>query len=193
VDLYVRTLAFEVLTGNWDGLWNGNNYYLYWNPDVQVFQYFRHDMDMSFGMWDTFYNRSNVNVYDWGTGGRGYRLINRVLATQPFRQQFTDYCYQLIDAYFHLEGDFIARMDYLNNELRPLILRDQWRTTDFAWSYPEYERFPDQGYTRKTSGSMPENGFPFVHSFGLKEFMAIRIQTALQQLDPPSFTRSSSF
>jgi len=186
VDLYVRTLAFEVLTGNWDGLWNGNNYYLYYNLDCNCFQYIRHDMDMSFGMVNTLYPMATNEIYSWGDGGRGYRLINRVLATQPFRGQFTNYMYQLIDSYYHEQGDFIDRMNFLNEELRPLLLRDKWRSTDYAWSYDEFVNMPQRGILRQTEGFYKDKGIPFINSMGLKEFMAIRIPSALEQLDPPS-------
>jgi hypothetical protein len=50
IDLYIRTFVMEVATGNWDGIFNANNYYLYFNPDVNKFQYFRHDLDFSYGV-----------------------------------------------------------------------------------------------------------------------------------------------
>ena len=186
MDLFVRTLAFEVLTGNWDGIWNGNNYYLYWNPDVSVFQYFRHDMDMSFGSVEPIYSFAEAPVYSWGDGGRGYRLINRVLAVQPFRQMFTDYCYQLMDAYYTLDGEFMDRMETLNQELSELMLRDQWRSTDFGWSYSEYLKQITQPVVRYSGGIWPALGYPEVRFMALREFMEIRIQSALKQLDPPS-------
>src|SRR5688572_23446765 len=74
VDMFLRTLVMEVATGNWGGTWNGNNYYLYLNPDTGKFEYFRHDLDLSFGMFNG--NKfsgdwTTKNVYTWGNGGRG--------------------------------------------------------------------------------------------------------------------------
>lgn len=186
VDLYVRTLAFEVLTGNWDGLWNRNNYYLYWNPDVSVFQYFRHDMDMSFGAFEPLFRFADAPIYTWGDGGKGYRLINRVLAVQPFRQMFTDYCYQLIDTYYNLEGEFLARMEALNQQINELMLRDQWRTTDFGWTFSEFQQMQTKPVIRETNGIWPIVTGPEVSFMALQDFMDIRIASAMQQLDPPS-------
>eukprot|EP00339_Tiarina_fusa_P005710 CAMPEP_0116999970 /NCGR_PEP_ID=MMETSP0472-20121206/2482_1 /TAXON_ID=693140 ORGANISM="Tiarina fusus, Strain LIS" /NCGR_SAMPLE_ID=MMETSP0472 /ASSEMBLY_ACC=CAM_ASM_000603 /LENGTH=278 /DNA_ID=CAMNT_0004699535 /DNA_START=850 /DNA_END=1682 /DNA_ORIENTATION=- len=188
VDLYARTLAFEVLTGNWDGLWNSNNYYLYWNPEVSKFQYFRHDMDQTFGSMEPFFHMEDAPIYTWGDDGSGFRLINRFLATQPFRQMFTDYCYKLIDVYFNLqkEGNFLGRMEALNQQLNELMLRDQWRATDFGWSFEEFQNIQTEAVVRKTSGFWPSVGESEVRYMALQDFMNIRINSALQQLDPPS-------
>lgn len=32
VDLFLRTYVMEVATGNWDGIWDCNNYFMYYNP-----------------------------------------------------------------------------------------------------------------------------------------------------------------
>src|SRR3990167_1363718 len=185
VDLFVRTLAVEVLTGNWDGLWNGNNYFLYYNPTVSKFQYFRQDLDVAFGIWDTFYNMIDKPIYTWGDGGRGYRLINRVLANPAFKASFTNYCYQLINTYYKLVGSFSDRMFFINEELRPIVARDKWRETDYAWSFDEFAAQPVQNIVR-IPGENWLAGYPEVIDYALQIFMEERIRTALAELDPPS-------
>ena len=184
-------MAFEVLTGNWDGLWNGNNYYLYYNPQISKFQYFRHDLEMSFGMWETFYPMSETPIYTWGDGGRGYRLINRILSVEPFKSQFSQYSFDLLESYFFIGGNFLERMNFLNLELQNAIKLDIWRQTDFGWSFDEFKDFPEKGIVRKTGGFYPASGYPEVWSMGLKEYMDIRITSAYQQLIPPSPPSSS--
>ena len=183
MDLFVRVLAVEVMTGNWDGIWNANNYFLYYNTDLEKFQYFRHDVELAFGTWDTFYSMASKPIYTWGDGGSGYRLINRVLANQPFRGMFTQYCKDLIDIYFKLEGGFVDRMMFLNQELRPLIQQDQWRFTDFGYSYEQFVDLPNKAMVTATGSPYPENGYPVIRTWGMKEFMAVRIATALAQLE----------
>jgi len=183
IDLYTRILAVEVMTGNWDGLWNGNNYFLYYNTGLEKFQYFRHDLEISYGTWETFYSMATKPIYSWGDGGVGYRLINRVLATQPFREMFTSYCRQLIEVYFKIGDAFTDRIDFLNQELRPFIYQDAWKMTDFGYSYDMFVNMPNKGYALKTGSPYPENGYPFVRTYGIREFMELRIQSALQQLD----------
>ena len=45
VDLFLRTLVMEVVTGNWDGIANGNNMYFYQDPATGLWNYLRHDYD----------------------------------------------------------------------------------------------------------------------------------------------------
>ena len=183
VDLFVRTLAVEVLSGNFDGIWNANNYYLYYNYDVNQFQYFRHDVSSSFGVWNTIYDMTFAPLYTWGDGGRGYRLINRVLANEPFRSQFTNYTKQLLENYYHLEGAFVERMEFLNSEISPLIQQDQWRFTDYAFSYEQFLHLPTKGYSLQTGANWEAKGTPEMHTLGIKEFMALRIASVKSQLE----------
>jgi len=182
-DLYAKTLAMEVLTGNWDGLWNANNFYLYHNPAINKFQYLRHDFDMSFGTWDTFFGAIDKDIYKWGDGGKGYRLINRFLANEPFRSQFTQYLLEAVKHVFNLQGDFVDYMDFLSTELHSLMRRDVWRQTDFAWSYQEYMDILSTSIIRKTGNNWGGRGFPEVVTWGIRDFMQTRVRTAYEQMN----------
>ena len=185
VDLYARTLAFEVMTGNWDGLRNANNYFLYYNKESRVFQYLRHDVEISFGIWNTYFEMALFPVYTWGEGARGYRLINRFLATQPFRGLFTKYCHQLIAQSLHPGlGSFLSKVTATNQELRPLIRKDQWRFTDLAFSYDQFLNFPIKGFALPT-GENFQSTIPAVRTLGIEEFLILRVESALSQLDSP--------
>jgi len=108
VDLFLRTYVMEVFTGNWDGTWNGNNYYLYLNPDVGKFQYFRHDLDLSFGMFEAnpfSGNFSDRDVYTWFSGGRGWRLPSCVLSVPAYRTLFTQHFWSLLETVFGVNMD----------------------------------------------------------------------------------------
>jgi len=183
VDIFVRTLAVEVLAGNFDGIWNANNYYLYYNYDLNKFQYFRHDVSSSFGVWNNLYPLTANNIYTWGDGGRGYRLINRVLANQPFRDLFTYYMNMLLDKYYLKDAEFWNRVLALNSMIDPLILRDQWRFSDFGFSYEHFVNYPYKGVTLQTGSNWANGGYPYMHCFGIKEFMDIRIASAKEQLE----------
>ena len=43
----MRTYAAEVITANFDGIWNGNNYFLYLHEDGRI-HYYRQDLGFFF-------------------------------------------------------------------------------------------------------------------------------------------------
>eukprot|EP00211_Chloroparvula_japonica_P004164 CAMPEP_0119155138 /NCGR_PEP_ID=MMETSP1310-20130426/51591_1 /TAXON_ID=464262 /ORGANISM="Genus nov. species nov., Strain RCC2339" /LENGTH=653 /DNA_ID=CAMNT_0007147725 /DNA_START=182 /DNA_END=2140 /DNA_ORIENTATION=+ len=71
VEFFLRTLSAEVMTGNWDGLWNTNNYMLYLHPDDGKFRYYRYDVENAFGSYPIF-NFETRNIWEWGKGGLGH-------------------------------------------------------------------------------------------------------------------------
>ena len=96
-------------------------------PNVSLtphrFQYFRQDLDVAFGTWETAYSFAEKDVYTWGVGSDGEALIDKVLAVPRFRQAYTDYLYQLIDAYFNTEGTLLPRQNALTMMLAPGLQR----------------------------------------------------------------------
>ena len=51
VELYLKTLAAEMIIGHWDGYaFNKNNYYLYRQPSNGKFIFIEYDMDNTFGI-----------------------------------------------------------------------------------------------------------------------------------------------
>ena len=180
VDLFIRTLVAEVLTGNWDGIWNGNNYFLYYNYDVNLFQYFRQDVDVSFGAWDNFYNMTTKDVYNWGEGGRGHWLIDKVLSVPTFRAAYTEYLYQAMTA-FNLHGEYVLLSNAMAQEVTTGLIRDRWRFMDCEWNY--YITLAQQAVpvVRETGPIYSAYSPAFTNSlFG---FMRSRISSALDQMD----------
>lgn len=122
-------------------------------------------------------------IYTWGDGGRGYRLINRFLANQPFRGLFTQYCRELIDIYYNLSGTFFERVNFLNSELSPYIQQDRWRFTDMGYTFEQFENTPYVGYSTYPGANWAAGGYTEFHTNGIQEFMEVRIQSALQELE----------
>ena len=181
VDLFIRTLVVEVLTGNADGIYSGNNYFLYYNYDVNLFQYFRQDLDVAFGSADTFYNMTNRDVYAWGEGGRGHWIIDKVLSVPTFRDVYTEYIYQALTA-FNLHGEYVLLSNVMSQEVATGLIRDRWRFMDLEWNY--YITLAQQAVPlRRATGAGSVSLFPmFTNSiFG---YMRSRISSALEQMDP---------
>ncbi len=65
-DSYLRTLAVDVLIGNWDSqLFSANNFYLYDNPLTGKFEFIPYDFDNTFGIDWVGDNWGKKNIYDW--------------------------------------------------------------------------------------------------------------------------------
>ncbi|RMF04506.1 MAG: hypothetical protein D6772_00485, partial [Bacteroidetes bacterium] len=65
VDSYLRTMAFDVISGNWDGYWNQNNYYLYHNTATDLFEFIPYDLDNTFGIEWGNHDWAERDVYNW--------------------------------------------------------------------------------------------------------------------------------
>ena len=77
-------------------------------------------------------------------------------------------------------------MFFINEELRPIVLRDKWRETDFAWSFDDFATQPVQNIVRVTGSNFVGYGYPEIIDYSLQNFMEERIRTAFAELDPPS-------
>lgn len=88
VDDFLKRLALDVLTSNWDGHWgNWNNFHLYRDPGSGRWHYIPYDQDNTFsirwispssGDWAT------QNIYSWGKTTET-PLVSRILGVPEFR------------------------------------------------------------------------------------------------------------
>jgi len=186
VEYFLRTLAAEVLTGNYDGIWNGNNFYLYYNID-DLFYYYRQDLDLAFGANQYERNFANRSVWAWGETGRGQTLINRILAVPSFQKIYASYVANLTRYVNGIEsGPFISRMEALHKQIRPLAENDYWHRLDLLFSYQEFEMNMEFDLVRPVKNPMvPQTSY--IYDMAAIGFLKERSVTALQQLSqgPP--------
>lgn len=188
VDLFIRTLVMEVATGNWDGIWDCNNYFLYYNLQFNKFQYFRQDLDIAFGTFDNRFQGSSRNIYTWYEGGRGYRLTEKVMGVPEYRQAFTDYFYMFMDAYYKTNGALITRENRLSEQVTAGILKDYWRIMDMSWEYYETRAALSVPINRPTTGLFYSAFYgPYQINRAIFPFMRDRLANAAAQLDSPSW------
>ncbi|KAG0360652.1 hypothetical protein BG005_010235 [Podila minutissima] len=51
LDSFLRSMSLEYLTGAWDQFWwRGNNYYMYFNPEKNIWQFIPNDFDNTFSI-----------------------------------------------------------------------------------------------------------------------------------------------
>ncbi len=167
---YLKAIALDVLTGNWDGpIYNKNNFYLYNNPETGRFEYIPFDLDNTLGVrW--FGEWTDRDPYSWAQGGEHRPIYWRIMNNIHYRKQFSYYLNEFLNTV------------YTEAELFPKI--DQWKSN--IESFIEDDLFfpLDYGFTINDFNNNFENGIQINHlPHGIKEFITLRRNSALQQVE----------
>jgi spore coat protein CotH len=134
VDLYIRTLMLEVLTGYADGYTlMSNNMYLY-NDDA-MFETIPYDYDATFEydamITGEYTDWADVNIYKWGNfSKRSSRSITyapltlRTLQVKEWRDLYTRWFHVFLQKVFRPDGILVDRIKALRDYLLPFVGRD---------------------------------------------------------------------
>ncbi|MFK7904150.1 MAG: CotH kinase family protein [Chitinophagales bacterium] len=170
VDVFLRVLAADVFTSNWDGYsFNINNFYLYHNPRTGKFEYLPYDLDNSFGI-DWFnINWGTRNVYDWTSDSHNNVLTDRILQVSDFKDRYTYYLQKLVNNYAH-PNNFFPLIDCLHDQITPFAEADTYRTLDYGYSIEDFHN----SYEQKLQGHV---------KYGIKDYITTRRNNILTQLE----------
>lgn len=171
VDNMIRAIAFDILSGNWDGpLYNKNNFYLYKNPQSGKFEYIPYDLDNTLGI--DWLNRDwgTRNIYDWGKHGEKRPLFYNLLAPPAHRDRLSYYLDKFIETYFN-EIDLFPLIDEKRSMISADVEQDPFSPMDYGFSYQDFL----DSYTKALDASHV--------AYGLKPFITTRKNTALGQLE----------
>eukprot|EP00008_Paramoeba_atlantica_P003795 CAMPEP_0201488066 /NCGR_PEP_ID=MMETSP0151_2-20130828/16665_1 /ASSEMBLY_ACC=CAM_ASM_000257 /TAXON_ID=200890 /ORGANISM="Paramoeba atlantica, Strain 621/1 / CCAP 1560/9" /LENGTH=437 /DNA_ID=CAMNT_0047873283 /DNA_START=569 /DNA_END=1882 /DNA_ORIENTATION=+ len=152
VEFFLRSLTAEVSTGNWDGIYNGNNYFLYYNTDGLMY-YYRHDLDLSFGSINEYYRMANRTIWNWASAtprGRGHLLVDRILSVPSFQEIYSSYLSKLL-SYVNPDqsGAFAQRVNGLHSSIQEAVAMDAWHSLDNGmYSYTDFEMNLQQPVSR---------------------------------------------
>jgi len=125
VDLFLRTIAVNVMTGMWDDYWvNQNNYYLYMDVDGKV-SFIPFDYDNTLGTSLLMTNSGTQPVLSWGDPSKR-PLVNRILAIPEFKQKYLNYIDELCDPARDLfdPDKSITRIILWQNRIKPYLSND---------------------------------------------------------------------
>ena len=89
VEQYLKVLAFDVITSNWDGpVWNKNNCYIYKNTATGKFEFIPYDLDNTLGIsWMPNINWSNRDIYQWSASWEDRPIYERILQVQEYKDR----------------------------------------------------------------------------------------------------------
>jgi spore coat protein CotH len=189
VDDFLKRLALDVLTANWDGHWgNWNNFYLYRDPTTGKWNYIAYDQDNSFdirwitppsGDWAT------QNMYGWGKS-TDTPLVSRILAVAEFRNRYSYYMNQLVTNLYQTSRLSPLALQIRSNLTGPLPFNDLGITDCKQAERSRYQGdWPNWTYTQFTNsfdkGQAAFNGNVPNHR-SITEFVAARRSNVLSQL-----------
>ena len=174
VNGYLRVLAMDILTGNWDGYaYNQNNFYLYHDPEVGLFRYIPYDLDNTLGI--DFLDRDwgTRSLYDWpkgsNTGDPPRPLAKRLLVVPEYQDRLTFYLRRLLDGPY-TAAEIEPRINALRALIADAVASDPYYPRDYGWDADDFA----------TSFNTALGGHV---DYGLVEFINRRRTTALSQLD----------
>jgi CotH kinase protein len=201
VELFMRTYAVEVLTGNWDGILDGNNLYLYYDRAASppLWRYWRHDLDVSVGVSggpfalipgfiDTV---QRGNVYRYGQQGGltvSGRFLARLMSVPSYRATFERYLSALMDGFYDLTttpspSAFVQRISAMHHSAAPLAIQDYWHRIDSMLSFGMFRtNLAQRDIWRTPNLPNATHNLPILFAKNALSFAKIRQRTARQQL-----------
>ena len=169
VELYLKTLAVEMIIGHWDGYaFNKNNYYLYRQPSNGKFVFIEYDMDNTFGI-DWFGIDWTIrDLNNWHNNDRP--LIERLLSYPYYNDLFNSYLDQILNDLN--TSDWHAELQQKVSLLINAVQSDTYYSMDYGFQFTDFL-------------------YGLNHSFGahvkkgVAEYLNERINSGLNQIQNP--------
>ncbi len=154
VDSYLRTLAFELLIGQWDGYaYNKNNYFLYERPSDGKFIFMEYDLDNTFGI-DWFnIDWSTRNIYSWANANRP--LYAKLLAVPYFKDRFNYHMKDILTNYF-VPATMTSSLHTIQNMISSAALADDYKGYDYGFTDQNFLDAIDQAWGFHITQSISE-------------------------------------
>lgn len=165
VQQYLKVMAVDVMTGNWDGyIGNQNNFWLYRDQVTGRFEYLPFDLDNTFGIDWLGEDWSNRSLYSWHRGEKP--LYEKILQIEEYKEQFTGYI-KILAA--HLSSDGLSQeMERWKSQISPHVNLDPYYPLDYAYEFSDFSN----AFTSAWGGHVP---------FGIQEYIDLRVASALEE------------
>ena len=166
VELYLQTLAAEMIIGHWDGYaFNKNNYYLYQQPSNSKFVFIEYDMDNTFGI-DWFgVDWANRDLNSWYNNDRP--LVERLLSYNFYNDLFNSYLDQIFND-LNTVG-WYSDLQQMKVLISSSVQLDTYYSMDYGFQYSDFLDAIDNNYGAHVTK-------------GLAEYINERINSGLNQV-----------
>ena len=137
-DDYLKYLAFDIITSNWDGYYgNMNNYYLYENPSDGRMAFFPFDLDNTWGInWISSVDWTERDPFSWQLSG-SRPLVSALMNNAIWKEQFENYLHEISDV-IENEFDLPTRIADLIALIGPYVEDDPLYPLDYGFSYNDF-------------------------------------------------------
>jgi len=169
-DEYLKALALDVATGNWDSYaYNKNNYYLYHNLETSQFDFIAYDADNTFGVnWDNI-DWATRNCLDWTNHSLNLPLAQKLLAVPTFFNKYKFYL-DSVARYIINPDSVFPHIETLKQLITPAAIADTFRCLDYHYTITDF------------TNSFDLAAGDHIH-YGIKPFLTARKQAILNQLN----------
>jgi spore coat protein H len=171
LDDYLKILAADIITGNWDGyIYNKNNFYLYHNTETGKFEYMPYDLDNTYGIDWMSTDWGNRDIYDWEMHDTEVRpLYVRLLEVPEIRDRFSFQMQQLLELLAN-EDSLFAHIDQVRDMISPYVIDDPFYPLDYGYNFADFMN----SYNQPLGGHV---------AYGLKPYIQTRKASAFEQLE----------
>ena len=167
----LQYLAINILTGSWDDYrFLKNNYYLYHEPDKDLFHWIPFDYDNSFSVDWSGRDWSDIDPYTYANIDGSDRPLTEYIFTRPrYVDLFTHFLEFYMSEVVSLEK-MEPRLDYFLDWLTPAAMEDVYRTYDYGFDMDDFTDSYGYGYSDQHVKE------------GLKKFLVDRVNSLESQL-----------
>ncbi|MCK9421425.1 MAG: CotH kinase family protein [Bacteroidales bacterium] len=171
VNEYLKALALDVATGNWDDYgYNKNNYYLYDNPASGQFEYIAYDPDNTIGVDWMQVNWGTRNCLSWINTTMPLPLAQKLLEIPDFFNRYKLYLDTIARNVINPDSVFTHISD-IKQLITPAAITDTFRCLDYGYTVNDFHN----GFIQPIDGHTP---------YGVRPFLATRYNSILNQLHP---------
>ncbi len=166
---YLKIIAIDIFTGNWDGyIYNQNNFYLYHNTATSKFEYIPYDLDNTYGIDWIGRDWGNRNIYDWQQHGNNVRpLYTRIMENQQLKDQFSFYM-GILNNELTEPTPYFLKIDAIRDQIGQYVFSDPYYPLDYGYTITDFYNSYEEGI----GGHVP---------YGIKPYISTRrFYSALQ-------------
>ncbi len=169
VDQYLKALALDVATGNWDDYgFNKNNFYLYDNPSDARFHFITYDPDNTFGV-DWFGIDWGIrDCRNWINHEMPLPLAQNLLVIPAFFDRYKLFLDTIARTVIDPDSIFPS-IDRMKQLIYQAAVEDTYRTMDYGYTVADF----NNGFIKAVDSHTP---------YGIRPFLSARKEAILNQL-----------